>query len=40
MKKVFREMLDHVLDLFDISPDYDLDIMKKNQTSLISRPRD
>ncbi len=27
-----REMLDHVLDLFDISPDYDLDIMKKNQS--------
>jgi UDP-N-acetylglucosamine 2-epimerase (non-hydrolysing) len=27
-----REMLDHVLDLFNISPDYDLDIMKKNQS--------
>jgi len=27
-----REMLDQVLDIFDIIPDYDLDIMKKNQT--------
>jgi UDP-N-acetylglucosamine 2-epimerase len=27
-----REMLDQVLDIFDINPDYDLDIMKKNQT--------
>lgn len=27
-----REMLDQVLDIFDISPDYDLDIMKKNQS--------
>ncbi len=27
-----REMLDQVLDLFDIKPDYDLDIMKSNQT--------
>ena len=27
-----REMLDQVLDLFDIKPDYDLNIMKKNQT--------
>ncbi|MCG6188142.1 non-hydrolyzing UDP-N-acetylglucosamine 2-epimerase [Maribellus maritimus] len=26
-----REMLDQVLDIFDISPDYDLDIMKPNQ---------
>ena len=26
-----REMLDQVLNLFDITPDYDLDIMKKNQ---------
>lgn len=26
-----REMLDQVLDLFDIKPDYDLDIMKPNQ---------
>jgi len=26
-----REMLDQVLDLFDISPDYDLDIMKPGQ---------
>ncbi len=26
-----REMLDQVLDLFDIKPDYDLDIMKTNQ---------
>jgi UDP-N-acetylglucosamine 2-epimerase (non-hydrolysing) len=26
-----REMLDQVLNLFDIEPDYDLDIMKKNQ---------
>jgi UDP-N-acetylglucosamine 2-epimerase (non-hydrolysing) len=26
-----REMLDQVLDIFDIKPDYDLDIMKKNQ---------
>lgn len=27
-----REMLDQVLDLFQIIPDYDLDIMKKGQT--------
>jgi len=27
-----REMLDQVLDLFGISPDYDLKIMQKNQT--------
>lgn len=27
-----REMLDQVLDLFDIVPDYDLDIMKDNQS--------
>ena len=27
-----REMLDQVLDLFDIHPDYDLDIMKQRQT--------
>ncbi|ERJ12931.1 non-hydrolyzing UDP-N-acetylglucosamine 2-epimerase [Haloplasma contractile] len=27
-----REMLDQVLDLFDIVPDYDLNIMKKNQS--------
>lgn len=27
-----REMLDQVLDIFDIMPDYDLNIMKKNQT--------
>jgi UDP-N-acetylglucosamine 2-epimerase (non-hydrolysing) len=27
-----REMLDQVLELFDISPDYDLNIMKKGQT--------
>jgi UDP-N-acetylglucosamine 2-epimerase (non-hydrolysing) len=27
-----REMLDQVLSLFDIVPDYDLDIMKPNQT--------
>ncbi len=26
-----REMLDQVLDIFDIRPDYDLDIMKKGQ---------
>jgi len=26
-----REMLDQVLNLFEITPDYDLDIMKKNQ---------
>jgi UDP-N-acetylglucosamine 2-epimerase (non-hydrolysing) len=26
-----RQMLDQVLDLFDIKPDYDLDIMKANQ---------
>ena len=26
-----REMLDQVLDLFEIVPDYDLDIMKRNQ---------
>jgi len=27
-----REMLDQVLDVFDIEPDYDLDIMKPNQS--------
>ncbi|MFG6114061.1 non-hydrolyzing UDP-N-acetylglucosamine 2-epimerase [Halobacillus sp. MO56] len=27
-----REMLDQVLDIFDITPDYDLDIMKQRQT--------
>ena len=27
-----REMLDQVLDVFEIVPDYDLNIMKKNQT--------
>ncbi len=27
-----REMLDQVLDIFDIKPDFDLDIMKKQQT--------
>ena len=27
-----REMLDQVLDLFQIPPDYDLDLMQKNQT--------
>jgi UDP-N-acetylglucosamine 2-epimerase (non-hydrolysing) len=27
-----REMLDQVLDFFEITPDYDLDIMKKDQT--------
>lgn len=27
-----REMLDQVLDLFEISPDYDLDIMKERQS--------
>lgn len=26
-----REMLDQVLDIFDIKPDYDLDIMMKGQ---------
>ena len=27
-----REMLDQVLELFEIKPDYDLDIMKQRQT--------
>ena len=27
-----REMLDQVLELFEITPDYDLNIMKKNQS--------
>lgn len=27
-----REMLDQVLDLFDITPDYDLDVMKQGQS--------
>ncbi|WP_127581069.1 non-hydrolyzing UDP-N-acetylglucosamine 2-epimerase [Paenibacillus koleovorans] len=27
-----REMLDQVLDIFEIKPDYDLDVMKANQT--------
>ncbi len=26
-----REMLDQVLDIFDIKPDYDLNLMKKGQ---------
>ncbi len=26
-----REMLDQVLDFFEITPDYDLDLMKPNQ---------
>ena len=26
-----REMLDQVLDFFDINPDYDLNVMKPNQ---------
>lgn len=30
-----REMLDQVLKLFDISPDYDLDVMKERQTPTI-----
>jgi UDP-N-acetylglucosamine 2-epimerase (non-hydrolysing) len=27
-----RQMLDQVLDLFEIKPDYDLDIMKSDQS--------
>ena len=27
-----REMLDQVLEIFDIQPDYDLNMMKPNQT--------
>ena len=27
-----RQMLDQVLETFEIKPDYDLDIMKQNQT--------
>jgi len=27
-----RQMLDQVLDLFEIKPDYDLDIMRANQS--------
>src|SRR3990172_10574127 len=27
-----RDMLDQVLDVFDIKPDYDLDVMQDNQT--------
>ena len=27
-----RQMLDQVLDTFEITPDYDLDIMKQGQT--------
>ena len=27
-----RQMLDQVLDLFELTPDYDLNIMKPNQT--------
>ena len=27
-----RQMLDQVLDLFEIKPDYDLDLMKADQT--------
>ena len=27
-----REMLDQVLNLFEISPDFDLNLMKKNQS--------
>ena len=29
-----REMLDQVLDLFEIKPDYELDIMKERQSLL------
>ena len=29
-----REMLDQVLELFNIMPDYDLDVMKDNQTPI------
>src|SRR3712207_2558664 len=41
-----RQMLDQVLDVFDIVPDYDLDIMKESQTlsyitsSVLSRIND
>jgi len=30
-----RQMLDQVLEIFDITPDYDLDIMQKNQTPTV-----
>ena len=30
-----REMLDQVLEFFDIIPDFDLDVMKPNQTCII-----
>ena len=29
-----RQMLDQVLELFDIQPDYDLDVMQNNQTAI------
>ena len=32
-----REMLDQVLRIFDVVPDYDLSIMRPNQTLLMSR---
>ena len=34
-----REMLDQVLDLFEIKPDYDLDLMQPNQDLTRSRRR-
>ena len=33
-----REMLDQVLEIFDISPNYDLNIMKKNKILTVLRP--
>ena len=34
-----REMLDQVLNIFDIKPDYDLNIMQKNKTFMTSLQR-
>ena len=35
-----REMLDQVLEFFKIKPDYDLDLMKPNQESVLFNGRD
>ena len=34
-----RQMLDSVLEIFGVKPDYDLSVMKPEQTLLISRQR-
>ena len=34
-----RQMLDQVLEIFDITPDYDLDIMKQRQSLVVITAR-